>query len=59
MNVKIESNFRFSVASIQYSPNEELCISLVCDEISDEIHYHYSANLGESQAEGKPMVRLL
>ena len=51
MNIKIESNFRFSVASIQYSPCGELCISLSSDEISDETHYHYSANLGEGQAE--------
>lgn len=28
MNIKIDSNFQFSVASIHYAPNGELCITL-------------------------------
>ena len=28
MNVRIESDFRFSVAAIQYTPQGELCITL-------------------------------
>ena len=28
MNIRIDSNFPFSVASIQYAPNGELCIAL-------------------------------
>lgn len=59
MNVKIKSNFRFSVVSIQYSPCGELCISLACDEISEENQYHYSANLGDGQSEEMPRVSLL
>ncbi len=27
MNIKIDSNFQFSVASIHYAPNGELCIT--------------------------------
>lgn len=58
MNINVGSNFRLSVFNIQYSPNGDLCVLLACDEISDEIHYHYAANLGESQAEEKPVVSL-
>ena len=59
MNVRIESNFQFSVASIQYAPNGELCITLSSENMHDESHYQYSACLGDGQAEEKPSVRLL
>ena len=31
MNIKIDTNFRFSVASMQYLPSGELSITLVSD----------------------------
>ena len=59
MNVRIESNFQFSVASIKYAPNGELCITLSSENMHDESHYQYSACLGDGQAEEKPSVSLL
>ena len=32
MNIRIESNFNFSVSSIQYAPNGELQITLASSE---------------------------
>ena len=59
MNVRIESNFQFSVASIQYAPNGELRITLSSENMHDESHYQYSACLGDGQAEEKPSVSLM
>lgn len=59
MNIKIESNFQFSVDSILYTAEGELCISLTSDVFSSHSHYQYSASLGSGQAEEKPIVSLL
>ena len=59
MNIKIDSNFRFSVASIQYTATGEVSICLTSDEIPSDIHYQYSASLGNGQAEEKPTISLL
>ena len=59
MNVIIESNFRFSVSSIMYALNGELQITLASDEKQTDCHYHYSASLGDGQAEEKPSISLL
>ena len=59
MNIKIDSNFQFSVASIHYAPNGELCITLTSDVFLADRHYQYSASLGDGQAEEKPSVSLL
>lgn len=59
MNIRIDSNFPFSVASIQYAPNGELCIVLTSDGSQPDGHYRYSACLGNGQAEEKPSVSLL
>lgn len=59
MNIKIESNFQFSVAAIQYAPNGQLCISLISDGFQSNAHYQYTACLGNGHAEEKPIVSLL
>lgn len=59
MNIRIESNFNFSVSSIQYAPNGELQITLASDECQTGNRYQYTANLGTGQAEEKPSVSLL
>ena len=59
MNIKIESDFQFSVASIQYSASGELLISLVSNENRGENHYQYSADLGDGKAEETKTVSLL
>lgn len=59
MNIKIDSNFQFSVASIQYTATGELSICLTSDEFHTDIHYQYSASLGNGQAEERPSVSLL
>ena len=59
MNIKIESNFPFSVSSIQYSVTGELCITLNSDNTSPEGRYQYTASLGSGQAEEKPTISLL
>ena len=59
MNIKIESNFRFSVVSIQYSATGELSISLSSDVFPNSTRYQYSASLGSGQAEEKPTISLL
>ncbi|MBP5548495.1 MAG: site-specific integrase [Bacteroidales bacterium] len=59
MNIKIDSNFRFSVAAIHYSASGELCITLASDSFSPDTHYQYSAVLGDGQAEERPIVSLL
>ena len=59
MNIKIDSNFQFSVVSIRYNPSGELCVTLSSDEISTDTRYSYSADLGNGQAEERPSVSLL
>lgn len=59
MNIKIESDFRFSVVSIQYSATGELSISLSSDVFPSSTRYQYSASLGSGQAEEKPAISLL
>lgn len=59
MNIKIDSNFQFSVVSIQYTATGELSICLSSECFSSNAHYQYSANLGNSQAEEKPTISLL
>ena len=54
MNIKIDSDFQFSVASIHYAPNGELYITLTSDFFPTDRHYQYSACLGDGQAEEKP-----
>ncbi len=59
MNIKIESNFLFSVSAIQYSATGELCITLNSDKTSPDGRYQYKASLGSGQAEEKPTISLL
>ena len=59
MKVTVESNFSFSVSSIQYTPGGELRITLFSDTPSSDTHYQYSAMLGDGQADEKPSVSLL
>ena len=59
MNIKIDSNFQFSVVSIQYTATGELSICLSSECFSSNAHYQYSASLGNSQAEERPSVSLL
>jgi len=59
MNIKIDSNFRFSVVSIQYAATGELSISLTSDGFSSNAHYQYNASLGNGQSEEKPSISLL
>ena len=59
MNVKIKSNFQFSVTAIQYSARGELCIILNSDKNSPNDRYQYGACLGSGQAEERPAVSLL
>lgn len=59
MNIKIDSDFRFSVVSIQYTATGQLSISLTSDGFPTNAHYQYSASLGSGQAEEKPTISLL
>ena len=59
MNIKIESNFLFSVSAIQYSATGELCITLNSDKTSPDGRYQYTVSLGSGQAEEKPTISLL
>ncbi len=59
MNIKINSDFRFSATSIQYSLQGELCITLASCEKETDIRYQYTASLGDGQAEEKPSISLL
>ena len=59
MNVIINANFRFSVASIQYSANGELCISINSEDLDSNMPYRYSASLGNGMAEERPTTSLL
>lgn len=58
MNVKISSDFKFTVASIQYMPNGELHISLSSGE-DTKVNYEYKASLGDGVAMEKPSISLL
>ena len=46
MNIRIESDFSFSVSSIQYTPNGEVQIILTSDEKKTDSRYQYTASLG-------------
>ena len=59
MNIRIESNFSFSISSIQYAPNGELQITLTSDEKQTDNRYQYTASLGSGKAEEKPSISLL
>ena len=59
MNITINSNFNFSVKSIQYTPNGKLQITLTSVENQSDNFYQYIANFGDGQAEEKPAIRLL
>ena len=59
MNVIIESNFPFSVASIGYSAVGELRISLISGTAMTDSRFCYKATLGEGDAEERPQVGLL
>ena len=59
MNVIIESNFPFSVASIGYSAVGELRISLISGTAMTDSRFCYEATLGEGDAEERPQVGLL
>jgi len=59
MNVKIVSDFQFTLASIQYTPDGELCLTLSSAENAGGKQYQYTASLGSGQAEERPKVSLL
>ena len=59
MDIKIDSDFQFSVVSIQYTSTGELSICLSSDDFSSGAHYQYSASLGNGQAEERPSISLL
>ena len=59
MNIKIKSNFRFIVSSIQYSTGGELCITLSDGgNCPDGQRYEYTAALGDGTAVEKPRTSL-
>ena len=59
MNIRIDSNFNFSVSSIQYAPNGVLCITLTSGEKQTDNRYCYEASLGSGQAEERSTFSLL
>lgn len=59
MNIVIKSDFQFSVTSIRYAPNGELCIELSSENGNPKNRYQYTADLGSGQAEEKPLVSLV
>lgn len=59
MNIRIDSDFRFSVSSIQYAPNGVLCITLSSGEKQSDRRYCYEASLGGGAAEEKPTFSLV
>ena len=59
MNIIIKSNFQFSVTSIHYAPNGELCIELSSEKGNEKNRYQYTANLGNGQSEELPSLNLL
>lgn len=58
MNIKIKTNFPFSVSSIQYASDGELCITLTTDTASEDRQYEYAASLGRGQAVERPQISL-
>ncbi len=59
MNIIIKSNSQFSVTSIHYAPNGELCIELSSEKGNEKNRYQYTANLGNGQSEELPSLNLL
>lgn len=59
MNIRIKSNFTFSVYSIHYTSNDELCITLSSDTLPQESRFQFTASLGAGQAEEVPTFSLL
>ena len=59
MNIRIESNFNFSVSSIQFDSHGSLRIILISDESQTDNRYQYTADLGNGLAEENPSVSLL
>ena len=59
MNVKIESNCRFLITQMHYSPKGELNVVIHVDNVDKEGRFEYSAVLGDGLAEEKPSVSLL
>ena len=59
MNVIIDTNFNFSVSSIQFSSIGELVITLSSGEEPFGSRYHYEASLGSGQAEERTPASLL
>jgi len=59
MDIKIKSNFRFTVAAIEYTPGGELYITLESDSGDRVKQYEYTASLGDGAAVSKPVVSLL
>lgn len=58
MKIKIKTNFPFSVSSIQYASDGELCITLTTDTASEDRQYEYAASLGSGQAVERPQISL-
>lgn len=59
MNIKIESNFHFSVSSMLYLPNGELRIILSSDNCDGDNRYEYTACLGSGESEEHPTIGLV
>ena len=59
MNIVIKSNFPFSVSSIRYAPNGELCIELSSGAEDTKKRFRYTASLGSGDAEEQPSASLL
>ena len=51
MDIRIESNFPFSVTSIQYAPDGELRITLSSENMPSESRYQYTASLGRGHSD--------
>ncbi len=59
MNIKINSNFPFSVTAIQFAPNGGLSITLSTPEgLPSESRFQYTASLGDGFAEERSPVSL-
>jgi len=58
MNIRIETNFPFSVSSIHYAPNGELLVVLSSESATEEKKYEYTASLGCGQAVERPKTSL-
>ena len=59
MNIVIKSDFQFSVSSIRYAPNGELCIELSSGAEDTKKRFRYTASLGSGDAEEQPSASLL